>query len=302
MILNICPNCNTKNENKTKFCGECGTKLLVEEEKCLSEEPVEESVCDANDYDISSHHSLRSYSGKALRIQIPDTVTEINANAFKYQMVESVVIPNSVTRIGAGAFYGCAYLKEITIPFVGADGGMYVNKHFGYIFGANSYSDNLDYVPSSLKEVIITGGGWIHQRAFYDCTELTSITIPSSVKSIGNDAFAGCKSLTSIAIPSGVTSIGERAFKGCTHLTSVTIPHGVKIIEQNLFEGCSSLTSVTIPGSVTRIRAKAFFGCGSLTSINFQGPKKQWEDLMKVAKWDADCGNYIIHCTDGDIK
>ena len=62
----------------------------------------------------------------------------------------------------------------------------------------------------------------INQYAFWNCKNLTSITIPSSVTSIGEYAFYGCKSLTSITIPSSVTSIGDGAFYYCTNLTSIT--------------------------------------------------------------------------------
>ena len=64
----------------------------------------------------------------------------------------------------------------------------------------------------------------IWDKAFADCTKLTSITIPNSVTSIGNEAFSGCKSLTSITIPNSVTSIGDAAFNDCEKLTSITIP------------------------------------------------------------------------------
>ncbi|MBR4075968.1 MAG: leucine-rich repeat domain-containing protein [Lentisphaeria bacterium] len=64
----------------------------------------------------------------------------------------------------------------------------------------------------------------IGDKAFADCTKLTSITIPNSVTSIGDGAFSWCRSLTSITIPDSVTSIGEWAFSRCSNLTSITIP------------------------------------------------------------------------------
>ncbi|MGF0039132.1 leucine-rich repeat domain-containing protein, partial [Victivallis vadensis] len=57
--------------------------------------------------------------------------------------------------------------------------------------------------------------------AFFACTDLTSVTLPNSVTSIGARAFYGCSALTSITIPSGVTSIGDNAFQGCTNLTDI---------------------------------------------------------------------------------
>ena len=90
---------------------------------------------------------------------------------------------------------------------------------------------------------------------------LTSVTIPSSVTSIGEDAFYYCNGLTSVTIPEGVTSIGRGAFCECYGLTSVTISEGVTGIGGSAFSDCSRLTSVTIPSSVTSIGGNAFEGC-----------------------------------------
>ena len=103
--------------------------------------------------------------------------------------------------------------------------------------------------------------------AFYDCTRLTSVTIPEGVTSIGEDAFSGCSGLTSVTIPNSVTTIGYDAFVGCTNLTSVTIPERVTSIGSFAFFGCDGLTSITIPNSVTTIGERTFSGCTGLTSV-----------------------------------
>ena len=102
---------------------------------------------------------------------------------------------------------------------------------------------------------------------FWDCRNLTSISIPNSVTSIGEFAFNNCTSLTSIEIPNSVTSIDAYAFLGCSGLTSVIIPNSITSISEGAFRNCTSLTSATIPNSVTSIGESAFNSCSSLTSI-----------------------------------
>ena len=214
---------------------------------------------------VTSIGSYAFYNCDSLTsITIPESVTSIGSYAFyNCDSLTSITIPESVTSIGSSAFKGCSGLTSITIPFIGSGGSS--NTHFGYIFGASSYSYNDDYVPSSLREVVITGGTSIGRSAFYGCESLTSITIPDSVTSIGSSAFCNCSSLTSIIIPDSVTSIGSGAFWSCGSLTSIIIPDSVTSIGEDAFYNCDSLTSIIIPDSVTSIGEAAFLDCSSLT-------------------------------------
>jgi len=103
-----------------------------------------------------------------------------------------------------------------------------------------------------------------------------AVTIPAAISGdpvtvIYDAAFAQITSITSISIPSTVTSIGNETFYGCTGLTSITLPSAVTSIGAYAFDGCSSLTTVTIDGNLSNIGSEAFQSCSSLTSVIFLG-------------------------------
>jgi hypothetical protein len=120
--------------------------------------------------------------------------------------------------------------------------------------------DNLKKVnlPNSLKV--------IESYAFLMCGNLTDITIPSGVTSIGDGAFEGCN-FTKINLPNSITSIGFAAFANCDSLKEITLPNSITTIEATTFGECDNLTTVTIPDSVTSIESNAFGYCSSLTEI-----------------------------------
>lgn len=125
------------------------------------------------------------------------------------------------------------------------------------------------YQSSNLTTVTIPDGVTsIGEYAFYECQNMTSITIPNSVVSIGRSAFYGCSSLHNVMIPLNVTYIELGTFSGCSSLENIMIPDNVTFIGQSAFYDCNSLTSITIPDGVTNIGNYAFHGCSGLTRMN----------------------------------
>ena len=126
--------------------------------------------------------------------------------------------------------------------------------------GSAYYSDRDD-------GFIYTSNDKLGDYVFFDCSGLTSLTLPSSVTKIGCYALSNCIGLTSLTLPSSVTEIGEHAFLNCRGLTNFTIPSGVTSIGTSAFFCCYGLISLTIPSSVTSIGGFAFNDCSGLTSI-----------------------------------
>lgn len=178
--------------------------------------------------DFGSHSANPLYNGHNLYLNnqlvtdivVPDSVTKL-----KYQFTginaTSITIPETVTEISGYAFNDCNGIESITLPFLGSSVSATSNAYLGYIFGASSFTENRNYVPDSLKTVIVTGGTRIESYAFAYCDSLTNVTIPYGVTTIRSGAFKDCHSLSSIYIPDSVTTMGSNVCSGCNSLTSL---------------------------------------------------------------------------------
>ena len=213
---------------------------------------------------------LTKYKGSDTEVVVPQKlggypVEIIGNNAFaNNKMVESIVLPDTVTEISYCVCMSCNNLKSFVIP----EG--------------------------------VTSMGW---EVFAYCGSLTEITLPKSLAEIGGYCFNGCKSLTAINvadggesfssvdgnlynydktklirytpgktaesfdIPYGVKVVGESAFDTCEHLNTVSIPSSVTTLEDEAFVYCSALSSVEIPCTVERLGFGVFMECGNLTDV-----------------------------------
>ena len=253
--------------------------------------------------------TITGYTGSNGVVMIPSIiadlpVTSIGDWAFYAASVTNVLIPDSVTNIGDGAFFDCESLTNVTIgssvtsigdwtfgfcpslmrvccrgnaPGLGGGNVFYGNlATIYYLSGATNWGPTLGGHPAVLWNPAVpfyytTNNGTITITGYTGSNVVVSI--PGTINflpvtSIGFYAFYGCISLTSVTIPSSITSIRDYTFGDCISLTNVMIANSVTNIGAFAFFNCTSLTSIAIPTGVTSIGDLAFFGCTNLTDVN----------------------------------
>ena len=204
--------------------------------------------------------AVTGYDGKNADVVIPGrlgsvVIVSVANDAFRDNVdIESVVLPDTVKKIGQNAFRNCEYLAAVRLP----------------------------------KELSTVGSS-----AFYGCKDLRSVTVPTSVTSCGSDIFAGCTKLTkvvfektnskaipsyilynctsveSVEIPDNITTFGSYAFYNCTELSDIELPDGLLFINDYAFYNCDHLTRIDIPASTDTIGANAFRDCSRLVKVGY---------------------------------
>ncbi len=197
---------------------------------------------------------------KLTEVKLPKNLTAINDIAFRYcSALAEITIPDSVTSIASDAFMNCPAMKRFCGKFASAD-------HRCLIIDGVMYS----FAPAELTTYAIptdAGITAIGEGAFYQCNNLTSVTVTDAVESLGKYAFFMCEKLNAVTLPSGLKSLGYGAFFGCSALENITIPAGVATIGGEAFGSCTALKSITIPEGVASIGDMAFHDCTALSSI-----------------------------------
>jgi len=201
---------------------------------------------------------------KVLSIVLPESITRIGSYAFScYNGITSVSMGNNISDIGHHAFNNCYNLTEIIIP-----DSVTSIEHSAF---ANCYG-----LTSVIISNNITG---ISKDIFYNCYSLTGVIIPDGVIDIGDKAFYNCFTLTGIIIPDSVTSMGKSVFYGCSNLKAIDVSNGntmFSTIDGILYDKTATSLIycptgktgiINIPDTVTRIEDSAFNGCGSLTGV-----------------------------------
>jgi predicted phage tail protein len=180
----------------------------------------------------------------------------------------SVVVPGTVIAAQDGDYTYTVTDGNATLTgYVGAGGAITIPSTLGgyptQAIGGDAFLNNTNVTSVTIPSSVTRIGSY----AFFNCTSLTSVSIPNNVTYIGVWAFSYCTSLISVTIPNRITTIEYSLFAYCTSLISVTIPNSVVIIQDAAFRNCYSLVSVTLPNSVTYLGDAVFVFCTSLTSI-----------------------------------
>ena len=209
-----------------------------------------------------------------LSLTIPEGVTTIGRDACQSNGIEELTLPNSLTTIDYFTFAFNTNLKTIHFGT-----GL---KEIAYgAFKGCSGLENIDLSTSNIEN--------IQSSAFSQCTSLTSVKFPSSLRQIYGSAFSettalqtvtfndgldgigssafSSSGLTTVTLPNSLTYLGDYAFSGCKDLASISIGTGITEIPYNCFSGCNALTSVDLPEHVTSIGGGAYSYCNGLVSI-----------------------------------
>lgn len=287
----------------------------------LSSLPITVSAAGTSDLTFALNDDGKTYSVTDCKesasgsLSIPSEykglpVTKIGDKAFaSCEDITSITIPATVTYIGTEVFDYCKGLTSISVnsnntKFTSVDGVLF-NKGKTKLVQYPCGNTKTSYtIPSTVKYIGNNAFAWstkllkvvpndsiisIGDYGFAYCGSLESITLPSTVTSIGRCAFyatyinkvtipkgvtvledgtfSDCYKLSSVTLPEGITSIGEYCFMSCDDLTSITLPSTLKTIGNQAFDSCTGFTTINLPAGVTHIGDRAFDGCTGLTNI-----------------------------------
>lgn len=200
------------------------------------------------------------------RIIVPEKITASDGNEYPVVAfadecflgcsdLESVQIPNSVTKLGERCFMNCSSLTEVNLP------ASITELPVG-CFGYCASLKQID-VPSTVTS--------IGSACFMNCTNLSDVTLPRSIQYLPEQCFSRCQSLKTLKIPSSVTAIADYCFYRCVSLDKIYIPFNTTEIGAHCFENCTSLRTVEFASTVNLLYDECFSYCYSMESLYFNG-------------------------------
>lgn len=230
-------------------------------------------------------------------------VTSVAAKAFyTNRTLTAIHIPASIKTVGTDAFRNASNVRSLYIADLAAWCAIeFANGNANPLYNVFPTSERnwgkvyIDGVETT--EVTVPEGVTKIGRSFYGFKAMTNITLPSTLKELGDQAFANCIKLTAVAIPDGVEKIGSSfwscegltgislpgsvktlsgsTFYGCKNLKDVTLAEGLETIGKMTFSNCKAIETITIPSTVNNIDIMAFYGCTGIkdiTSLNTVPP------------------------------
>lgn len=257
-----------------------------------------------------------------------DYVTEINHEAFYgCNKLQNINIPDGLTNFGAGVFYKCDNLK--------------LNEYDNALYLGNNKNKYVILIKAVNKDIescsIHQNTKYIDDRAFLDCSKLSSIELPDKVTQIGTSSFENCTALSNVVLPDDFTQIDVKAFKNCRELVSINIPDELTWLGGSAFSGCIKLiqkengisyvgkwiigcqsneANITIRNDTVGIAADAhirsnndqiitipdsikyIFQDGIQQRVKYNGTKQQWLNRVSTPfNFEV-----TIQCSDGNIK
>ena len=318
-------NCTELGE-QTRFCLICNMEQRQKIDLNPDEHNFVDYICTRCNFSINpiqinyklsadkTYYIVDSYiSMDTKKLEIPKEykglpVKEIAPLALKgCDQLEEVIVPDTVTKIGEGAFMLCYNIKKLTLPFVGETASS-KNAVLGFIFGTPAEEETIGMYPvkqtigkntlkfwisPALTDVTITGGelytgcfqncakirrvvytgigNKVYNNAFDNCQMLDSVTLPITISEFGSYSFADCFELDSFPLNEGIQTIGDYCFTGCL-IDFLSFPSTLTSVGEAAFFKCPNIKNVTIPANIGRLSNSMFEGCTGLESVEIKNP------------------------------
>ena len=272
-----------KYENNTKWSYDTKSKTVTIE--CCGELPD----------DGNGSAGWRDYYLKAKKVIFKKGITSIGAGAFdNFQKLEEVVLPERLETIKASAFFSCYRLKKINVPktlrTIASD-VFIATKIESFSLRRVKKIGNMCFLDSKIKEVYLSKDCRSSSLVFWGCEKLKKVTLEDGIKKISYGMFKET-SVKLITIPGSIKNIGERAFANCKKLQKATINEGVKKISKDAFSN-TALEEITIPSTVTKLGKNAF----RRESLEKSSLKKVVIRSKNIKKW----GTMVFGATRDDL-
>lgn len=221
-------------------------------------------------------------------VTLSEGVKRIEKRAFAECIaLQTINLPETLEYLDEGAFYECASLATLKLPaslgeydlfkfrsmtnitLTFAEDHPYYSESNGIVYNADK--TELIYVPVKVagKVTIPATVKKIGENAFKDCVNITEMVFGSGLETIGANAFEGCTGLKDLTFSDGITAIEENAFKGCTGITEITFGKGLATIGDYAFQDCTGLKSIVIPENITAIGDGTFKNCTGAINVVF---------------------------------